>query len=57
MKGEPPSLVNPPSGCRFYTRCPFAKPLCKKEEPKLLEVNAQHLVACHFWEELMNEKP
>jgi oligopeptide/dipeptide ABC transporter ATP-binding protein len=44
--GEPPNLINPPSGCRFHPRCPFSIDLCKREEPELRSVGS-HLVACH----------
>jgi len=46
MEGEPPSPVNPPPGCRFHTRCPFATDICRKEEPKLSEVEKEHFTAC-----------
>jgi oligopeptide/dipeptide ABC transporter ATP-binding protein len=48
---EPPSPTNPPPGCRFHTRCLYAKPKCKREEPMLEQVSSksEHLVACHFW--------
>ena len=46
IKGEMPSPLNPPSGCYFHPRCPFAMPRCKLEEPALEEVAPQHHSAC-----------
>jgi oligopeptide/dipeptide ABC transporter ATP-binding protein len=46
LTGEVPSAVNPPPGCRFHPRCPFAKQGCSKEEPELHDVGGGHLVAC-----------
>ena len=48
IKGELPSPVNPPSGCRFRIRCPFAQDLCAGEEPQLRSFGPGHVAACHF---------
>jgi oligopeptide/dipeptide ABC transporter ATP-binding protein len=47
LSGDVPSPINPPDGCRFHTRCPFAVDRCLKEEPLLESVGTGHLVACH----------
>jgi peptide/nickel transport system ATP-binding protein len=47
VKGEIPSPINPPSGCRFHTRCPAAEKVCREKEPELIRVSGEHYVACH----------
>ena len=48
IEGTVPSLVNPPSGCRFHDRCPYAMEICVNEKPKFLEVKKEHFVSCHL---------
>lgn len=49
LQGELPSPINPPSGCVFRTRCPFAMDICKEEKPLWQEVKTDHFVACHLF--------
>ena len=51
LKGDVPSPINPPTGCPFHTRCPFAWERCKKEKPALHDISAGHRAACHLVEE------
>ena len=52
LEGGPPSLIDPPSGCRFHPRCPYAVELCSKEEPEFIKVGKDHLAACHLINEI-----
>ncbi|MEM4791169.1 MAG: ABC transporter ATP-binding protein [Thermofilum sp.] len=49
IPGEPPDMRNPPSGCRFHPRCPFATDKCRVEEPELRDVGRGRFVACHLY--------
>lgn len=49
LRGEVPSSTNPPSGCRFHTRCPFSMDKCTRIEPELVEIENDHLMACHLY--------
>ncbi|MFA9465047.1 MAG: ABC transporter ATP-binding protein [Velocimicrobium sp.] len=50
IEGDLPSPINPPSGCRFHTRCPHAKSICREEAPVMKIVSSGHRVACHLYE-------
>jgi len=51
LKGDVPTPINPPSGCRFHPRCDYLKPTCKKIEPELINVGGrhEHFVSCHLY--------
>src|SRR5205085_4067804 len=53
IQGQPPSLLRPPTGCRFHPRCPYVMPICKEVDPELAQVSDDpgHLQACHLDEE------
>jgi peptide/nickel transport system ATP-binding protein len=52
LVGEPPNLLDPPPGCRFHPRCPFATDICRTDEPPLEEIGGGHKVACWNWEKV-----
>ncbi len=52
LEGEPPNLLDPPSGCRFHPRCPFATEQCVTQEPVMTDIGGGHEVACWNWEQV-----
>ena len=48
LEGDVPTPINPPSGCRFHTRCSYKMPICDKEEPVLRDIGDEHYVSCHL---------
>ena len=52
LTGDVPSPVNPPAGCRFHPRCRYARDECSRSEPQFKEVERDHWVACHFWDQI-----
>ena len=48
LQGDVPSPINPPPGCAFHTRCPYAEARCKVDTPRLVEVSPGHGVSCHL---------
>jgi oligopeptide/dipeptide ABC transporter ATP-binding protein len=51
LKGEPPSPIDPPSGCRFHPRCPLAQDICRTTVPPIAGPGPDHLATCHFWDQ------
>jgi oligopeptide transport system ATP-binding protein len=49
LTGDVPSPINPPSGCRFHTRCPYVMDICKQVEPRFADAGGRHFVACHLY--------
>jgi oligopeptide/dipeptide ABC transporter ATP-binding protein len=57
LTGEPPSPIDPPSGCRFHTRCPYAMPECESVEPSHIDMDGGHRIHCHLFDpEIMADK-
>ena len=52
LEGDVPSPANPPSGCYFHPRCPFAEEICRAEPPALEEIAPDHFVSCHLADKL-----
>ena len=57
LEGEIPSPTNPPPGCSFHTRCPYATDQCKQIEPELEGIPGEHEVSCHRWQDLFEPEP
>jgi peptide/nickel transport system ATP-binding protein len=55
IPGAPPNLINPPKGCKFHPRCPYAKTICSSDEPEYREEEPGHYVSCHFVDELRGQ--
>jgi peptide/nickel transport system ATP-binding protein len=53
IPGSPPDLLNPPNGCRFWPRCPYAMEKCRKAEPQLIETEKDHFVRCFLYKEMV----
>jgi peptide/nickel transport system ATP-binding protein len=49
IRGNPPSLIAPPTGCSFHPRCPFAMAICRTEKPKLITIRSNRMLACHLY--------
>jgi peptide/nickel transport system ATP-binding protein len=53
LEGEPPNLLDPPSGCRFHPRCPYASQKCVDEEPPMMDATTPgHFTACWHWDQV-----
>jgi oligopeptide/dipeptide ABC transporter ATP-binding protein len=52
VPGEIPSVLDPPSGCRFHPRCPHRREICRMLEPEFVDLGCGHRVACHFAREI-----
>lgn len=52
LEGEVPTAANPPKGCKFHTRCKYAKEVCRQEAPEFVEVEKGHFVSCHYTSEI-----
>jgi len=51
IKGEVPTMISPPSGCKFHPRCAAAREACRRQKPELIDIGSEHLVACHLYRE------